>query len=67
MIDPVLKQIFLTAFSFGACGAVVGGVMRFINRRQPGPRWDQALAVGFLIGAAFGAFFGIFQSLTVPR
>ena len=65
MIDPVLTQIFLTTFTYGACGSLVAAFFRFLNRKHPGPRLDQSAAIGFLIGAAFGAFFGIFRSLLV--
>ncbi len=67
MIDPVLTKILFTTFSYGACGSLVAVVVRFVNRDQPGPRLDQAAAIGFLIGAAFGAFFGIFQSMLVRQ
>lgn len=65
MIDPVLVQILLKSLTYGICGSLVAVGMRFFTRSQPGPRLDQSAAVGFLIGAAFGAFFGIFQSLLV--
>jgi hypothetical protein len=65
MIDPALIKLLLTTFAYGVCGSLAAVVVWFINRKQPGPRFDQAAAVGFLVGAAFGAFFGIFQSLLV--
>ena len=65
MIDPVLTKILLTTFSYGVCGSLVGVVMFFFNRNKPGPRFDQFAAIGFLVGAGFGAFFGIFQSMMV--
>lgn len=62
MFDPALKQILTTAFTWAVCGSLVAAVARFFNRTNPGPRIDQAAAIGFLVGAAFGAAFGIFQS-----
>ena len=67
MIDPGLSRILLTTFTYGVCGSLVAAVVRFMGRKDPGPRIDQAAAVGFLIGAAFGAFFAIFQSMLVRR
>ena len=67
MIDPGLSSILITTFTYGACGSLVAGVMRIMHRDKPGPRIDQAAAVGFLIGAAFGAFFGIFESMMVRQ
>ena len=66
-MDPGLTKILLTTFMYGACGSLVAAVMRFVNRNKSGPRLDQVTAVGFLIGAAFGAFIGIFQSMLVVR
>lgn len=65
MIDPGLTKIFVTTFTYGVCGSLVAAVLWFVNRHKPGPRFDQAAAVGFLVGAAFGAFIGIFQSMLV--
>jgi len=65
MIDPTLSKILITTFTYGACGSLVACVMRFIHRDKPGPRFDQAAAIGFLIGGSFGAFFGIFKSMMV--
>jgi len=67
MIDPALTQILLTTFAYGVCGSFVAVVMQIANRQKPKPRFDQAAAVGFLIGAAFGAFFAIFQAMLVPQ
>ena len=63
MIDPVLVSILLKAFSYGACGSAAAVAVRLMNRGTSGPSLDQAATVGFLIGAAFGAFFGVFQSM----
>lgn len=63
MIDPILAKIFTTTFTYGLCGSVASLVVRFMNRDKPGPRLDQAAAIGFLVGAAFGAFIGIFASM----
>ena len=63
MLDPVLTTILWKTFTYALCGTVVAAAMRFADRKQPGPRLDQAAAVGFLVGAAFGAFFAIFQSM----
>ena len=67
MVDPALMQIMFTTMNFGVCGSLVGVAMRYMQRDQPGPRLDQAAAVGFLIGAGWGAFYGIFQSLLAGR
>ena len=67
MIDPVLAKVLLTAFTCGVCGSLVSVVLRFMNRSKPGPRLGQAAAVGFLLGVAFGAFFGIFQSMLIRQ
>jgi hypothetical protein len=66
MIDPLLAKILTTAFTYGLCGSCAAIVVWFLGRRDnPSRRFDQAAAIGFLIGAAFGAFFGIFQSMLV--
>ena len=65
MLDPVLTKILLMTFTYGACGSIAAMVVWFFNRAKPGPRFDQAAAIGFLVGAAFGAFFGIFQTMLV--
>lgn len=65
MIDPVLSTILLKTFLYGAGGSLIAAVVRLLKRNQPGPRLDQSAAIGFLIGAAFGAFFAIFQSMLV--
>ena len=63
MIDPALVQIFLSTLTYGICGSLVATVVRFMNRDKPGPMLHQVAAVGFLIGAGFGAFFGVFESM----
>ena len=65
MIDPVLTRLLLTTIIWGVCGSALAVVMRIFNRSQEGPRLDQTAAVGFLIGAAFGAFFAVFNSMLV--
>ncbi len=65
MIDPVLSTILLKTFAYGVGGSLIATVVHLLKRNQPGPRLDQSAAVGFLIGAAFGAFFAIFQSMMV--
>ncbi len=65
MIDPVLTTILLKTFAYGVGGSLIAVVARLLKRNEPGPRLDQAAAVGFLIGAGFGAFFAIFQSMMV--
>ena len=65
MIDPALTKVLLTTFTYAVFGSLVAVVGRFLNRAKPGPRYDQAAAVGFLVGAAFGALFGLFQSILV--
>ena len=65
MFEADLLNILLTALLGGLGGSLIAVMGRFANRKKEGPRLDQAAAVGFLVGAAFGAFFGIFQSLLV--
>jgi membrane associated rhomboid family serine protease len=65
MIDPVLSKILVTTLTYGVCGSLASTVVFFLNRKKEGPSIGQAAAVGFLIGAAFGAFFGIFQAMLV--
>jgi hypothetical protein len=65
MIDPVLTTILLKTFGYGMGGSLIAVAARLLKRNAPGPRLDQAAAVGFLIGAGFGAFFAIFQSMMV--
>jgi hypothetical protein len=65
MLEPVLVNILLKTFTYGACGSLAAVVVRFLDRSKSGPRLDHAAAIGFLIGAGFGAFFGIFQSMLV--
>ena len=67
MIDPVLSGILLKTFTYGVGGSLIATVLRLLKRNQPGPRLDQSAAVGFLIGAAFGAFFAIFQSMIMRQ
>ena len=66
MIDPVLTQILVQSFTYGLCGSLAAAVAWFFNRGESRPRLDQAAAVGFLVGGAFGATFGIFRSMMVP-
>lgn len=63
MIDPAVKALLQTAFTYALCGMLVAVVLRYRNRKEPGPRLDQAAAVGFLIGGAFGALMGIFRTM----
>jgi len=65
MIDPILTTILLKTFAYGVGGSLIATVLCLLKRNQPGPRLDQTAAVGFLFGAAFGAFFAIFQSMLV--
>ena len=67
MIDPVLAKILVKTIAYGIGGSLIAAVLHLIKRNQPGPRLDQAAAVGFLIGAGFGAFFAIFQSMLVQQ
>ena len=62
-MNPVLSQILVMTVACGCCGSLAAVAVRFINWSKEGPRIDQVAGVGFLIGAAFGAFFGIFESL----
>lgn len=63
MFDPVLVKILSSTFTYGICGSLAAMAVRFLTRNTPGPRLDQSAAVGFLVGASFGAFSGIFQSM----
>ena len=67
MSDPVLAKALLTTFTYGVCGSLAATAARVVNRKKPGLRLDQAAAVGFLVGAAFGAFFATFQSILVRQ
>lgn len=63
MFDSTLMQVLTSTLTYGACGCLATIVAFLFNRGKSGVRFDQAAAVGFLIGAAFGACFGIFQSM----
>ena len=65
MFDPELIRILGKMVSYGVCGSLAAAIVWFFNRRQPRPRLEEAAAVGFLVGAAFGAMFGIFESMLV--
>ena len=67
MIDPVLSEIFVKTFTAGVVVSVIALALRFFNRKKVGARFDQVAAIGFLIGAAFGAFFAIFQAMMVRQ
>lgn len=64
MIDPGLATILISAFKYGVVGSLLFAFGRVLNRKKEGPKLDQAAAIGFLVGASFGAFIGIFQSMT---
>jgi hypothetical protein len=66
MINPELTKILLTTFTYGVCGSLASAAIWFLSRGESVPRFDQSLGIGFLIGAAFGAFFAIFQSWMAP-
>ena len=55
MFDPIIVKALLTTLGYGLCGSLVAAVLRLINRKKEGPRLDQSAAVGFLVGAAWGA------------
>ena len=63
MFDPTLTNILVTGFTYGLCGSLAAVALWYLNRKKGGPNFDQAAAVGFLVGGAWGAFVGIFQSL----
>lgn len=63
MIDASLLDILTTAFLYGLGGAVIGGVLRLLNKSESGPSLSQSLAVGFLAGGCIGAIVGMFNSL----
>ena len=67
MFEASLVKILITTVTYGVCGSLAATGVRFINRKKPGPRIDQAAAVGFLVGAAFGASFGILQSMLISQ
>ena len=62
MIDPALARLIGVVLGSGTVGSLIGIALASFNRGK-GVRFDQSAAVGFLIGAAFGAFFGIFESM----
>ncbi len=64
MLDPSISHVLVRAIQYGLCGMVVALAMRAIHRDQKEPSLGQSAAVGFLIGASWGAFVGIFQALT---
>ncbi len=65
MIDPILTRLLVTTIIWGVCGSALAVVLRLFNSSKEGPRIDQTAAVGFLVGAAFGAFFAVFNSMLV--
>ena len=63
MFDPTVTKALFTTLAYGVGGCLVAVVLRFINRKKEGPRLDQSAAVGFLVGAAWGALMVAFQSI----
>ena len=63
MFDPTIGKALLTTLAWGLGGSLVGALLRVINRKKPGPRLDQSAAIGFLVGAAWGALLVAFQSI----
>ena len=66
MIDPQLAKILVTTLSFGALGSFVACTMRgwrIYRHDESGPGIGESAGIGFLLGAAWGAFHAIFQSM----
>ena len=66
MLDSQLSEMVLVTLSFGACGSMVAGLLRawrLWRHNEPGPGVGEAAAIGFLLGAAWGSFHAIFQSM----
>lgn len=64
MLDPLLTKALFTTIGYGVCGSLVGAILRLVNRKSEGPRLDQSAAVGFVVGAAWGALVVAFQLMT---
>ena len=64
MLDPLVTKALFTVIGYGLCGSLVGAILRFVNRKSAGPRLDQSAAVGFVIGAAWGALVVAFRLMT---
>ncbi|TWT85749.1 hypothetical protein Pla123a_05560 [Posidoniimonas polymericola] len=62
-MDPVLIKMLGTIIGYSVCGSIVAFAIRWRNSDQPGPRPDQAAAVGALIGAGIGAVAAVFGSM----
>lgn len=62
-MSPTLVAILLKTFSYAACGSLAAVALRLWNRGTPGPSLDQSAGVGALVGAGFGAMFGIFKAM----
>ena len=63
MIDPSLSKLFFTMLSYGAAGAAVGVGLRLWKRNESSLGLGETAGIGFLLGLAWGAFYGIFQAL----
>lgn len=61
MEDEYLKTLFIYFLYGGAIGCVLGGISNVLSGPQK-IRFDAALAIGFVIGSAFGALYGFFQA-----
>ena len=63
MIDPGLVGILTKVVAYGFASSIAAGILRLVNRDNFGPDLSQSLAIGFLVGATFGAIVGMFDSL----
>ena len=63
MLEQGFIRMLLTVFGCAMVGCLVAIVLRFLNRKNEGPRVDQVAAVGALVGAAFGVLFAIFNAM----
>ena len=61
-MDSGLMKLLAVTIASGAVGSTAGAIACWFSR-EPKIRLDYALAVGFVIGAALGAFFGVFESI----
>jgi hypothetical protein len=58
-----LVEVFLITFVAGVVGSVLAGISGYFSREKT-IKMETSTAVGFLVGAAFGATFAIFRSMT---
>ncbi len=61
-MDSGLMKLLAITMASGAAGSAAGALVCWLSRDAK-TRLDYALAIGFVIGAALGAFFGVFESI----